>query len=191
MPLLGANEMPSMPSTAFGPPFDHVDADIILRSSDQSMFSLPQPNISASKKQITSVDLPENSKTIATLLTYIYTGIPAEHDVEPESLDDMMDALVAAKKYDMASVSRCLNQMFAESKFVQDDPMVAFCTAYARELGETCRIAAKASLERRMSLDNIVDKLQCMTIPAFDQLYKFHRACSVTAVQAVCGTNLN
>jgi hypothetical protein len=140
MPLLGANEMPSMPSTAFGPPFDHVDADIILRSSDQvnfyvyqvilsasspffkSMFSLPQPNISASKKQITSVDLPENSKTIATLLTYIYPVIPAEHDVEPESLDDMMDALVAAKKYDMASVSRCLNQMFAESNLCKTTP---------------------------------------------------------------------
>jgi hypothetical protein len=195
-----------MPSTTYGPPFDHDDADIILRSSDQidfhvyqailsasspffkSMFSLPQPNTSALEKNNPVVDLSENSRTIATLLTFIYPVISAPP--EPESLDDIIDALVAANKYDMAFVSRCLNQIFTESKFVQGDPMVAFCAAYSRELGETCHIAAKASLKYRMNLDNIVDKLQYMNGPAFDQLYEFHRACSATTAQAVSGTHL-
>ncbi|KAN0138247.1 hypothetical protein V8E53_004136 [Lactarius tabidus] len=201
--------MSSMPSTPFGPPFDHDDADIILRSSDRvdfhvyqailstsspffkSMFSLPQPNTSrggAPGKNNPVIDLPENSKTITTLLTLIYPIVSAAP--EPESLDDAIDAFVAAKKYDMAIVSQFLNLQFAESARVQDDAIAAFSAAYSRELGEACHIAAKASLKCRMNLNNVADKLQYMNGPAFYQLYKFHRACSATAAQAVSGTKL-
>ena len=197
-----------MPSTPFGPPFDHDDADIILRSSDRvdfhvyrailsisspffkSMFSLPQPNTSsAPERKNPVVDLPENSRTIATILTFIYPVVYAAP--EPESLDDMMDAFVAAKKYEMVIVSQCLSETFAESKCVRDDPIAAFCAAYSRELGEACRIAAKASLKCRMNLNNIADKLQYLNGPAFYQLYKFHRACSTSAAQAVSDTDLS
>jgi hypothetical protein len=202
----GVNEMSSMPSTTFGPPFDHDDADIILRSSDRvdfhvyqailsisspffkSMFSLlPQPNAQGKKNPV--IDLLENSKTIATILTFIYPVVSAVP--EPESLDDMMDAIVAAKKYDTAIVSQRLHQKFMESAHVQDDIIAAFCAAYSRELGEACRIAAKASLKCRMSLDNVADKLPYLNGPAFYQLYKFHRACSATAAQAVSSTDLD
>lgn len=205
----GVNEMSLTPSTPFGPPFDHDDADIILRSSDRvdfhvyqailsisspffkSMFSLPQPNSSgaAPGSKDSVVDLPENSRTIATILTFIYPVVSAAP--EPESLDDMMDAFVAAKKYDMAIVSQRLNQTFAESEIVQGDPIAAFSAAYSQELGEVCRIAAKASLKCRMNLNNIADKLQYMNGPAFYQLYKYHRACSTSAAQAVSGTRID
>ena len=101
-----------------------------------------------------------------------------------------MDGFVAAKKYDMATVSYHLNVNFAQSTFVQDDPIVAFCEAYSRGLGKTCRIAARASLKCRMNLEHVVYKLQCMNVPAFHQLYNFHRACSATAAQAVSAENL-
>jgi hypothetical protein len=191
-----------MSSTVFGPPFDHDDADLILRSSDWVDFHVYQAILSTSSPFFKSacsllgtsetqnglIDLPENSKTIATLLTYIYPVTSTEH--EPESLDDMMDALVAAKKYDMSLVSQFLNQDFVESERVQDNPIAAFCAAYSRELGEPCHIAAKASLKCRMNLNNIADKLQDMNGPAFYQLYNFHRACSATAAQATSGTDL-
>ena len=197
-------------SSEFGPPFDHDDADIILRSSDQvdfyvyqailsasspffkSMLSLPQPNSGASENKIPFVDLPENSWTIATILECIYPIVSEALEPEPFDLDKMMDALVAAKKYDMAIVSHVINQKFASSTFAPDDPMpmMVFCAAYSRELGETCRIAANLSLKCRMNLDNIVDKLPCMAGPAFHQLYKFHRACSATAAEAVSDTHL-
>ena len=200
---LGVNEMSS---TTFGPPFDYDDADITLRSSDlvdfhvhkvilsisspffKSMFSLPQGGAKVAEKQNLVIDLSENSETIATLLTSIY---PVESaTTEPKSLDDMMDAFVAAKKYDMAAVSQRLHQKFAESKFVQDDPIMAFCVAYSRELGDATRIAARASLKHRMNLDNIANILQYINGPAFSQLYKFHRACSANATQAVSGRDL-
>jgi hypothetical protein len=182
-------------STAFGPPFDHADADAVLRSSDKvdffvyrvmlsisspffkSMFSLPQPI--SEKPNNPVIDVTENSRTIAVLLKFIYPLVSVV--AEPESLDDLIDALEAARKYDMAVASQRLNEKFAESKVVQDDPIVAFCAAYDHKLGEAARVAAKASLKHRMNLDNIADKLQHINGPAFYQLYKFHRACSAAA----------
>ena len=207
-----------MPSTPFGAPFDHNDADVILRSSDQvdfrvyrvilslsspffgSMFSLPQPDpTSICDKQDPVVDLTENSKTIAALLTLIYPPQLDEIDTvvpvvtQPESLDDMMDTFAAAKKYDMATVSRRLIQQFAKSKVVQDNPVVAFCAAYSYKLGEVARVAAKASLKHQMNSDNIADKLRYSTHingVAFHQLYKFHRACSAAAAEVVSDSDL-
>ncbi|KAF8267381.1 hypothetical protein EI94DRAFT_1801721 [Lactarius quietus] len=193
-------------ASKFGPPFDHADADIILRSSDQvdfhvfkdilslsspffkSMFSLPQPDVGVAEKQNPVIDLTEHSSTIATLLTFIYPVVSVPP--EPGSLGDMIDAFVAAKKYDMDVVSQRLNQTFAESAAVQDDPVVAFCVAYSHQLGDAARIAAKASLKRRMNLDNIGDQLQYINGPAFHQLYKFHRACSAAAAQTISGKHL-
>jgi len=106
---------------------------------------------------------------------------------EPESLGDMIDTFVAAKKYDMAAVSQRLIQKFADSK---DNSVVAFCAAYSHELGEAAHVAAKASLKRRVNLDNIGDKLQHINGPAFHQLYKFHRACPAIAAEAVSGAHL-
>ena len=210
--------MTSSTVTPFGAPFDHDDADVILRSSDQvifhvysvilsisspffkSMFSLPQPDpTSICEKQKPVVDLAENSKTIAALLTLIYP--PQLDEIEkvdpvvtqPESLDDMIDTFLAAKKYDMAAVSQRLIQQFSKSKVVRDNPVVAFCAAYSHKLGEVARVAAKASLKHQMNLDNIADKLQYSSYingVAFHQLYKFHRACSTTAAEAVSGTEL-
>jgi len=89
-------------------------------------------------------------------------------------------------------VSQRLNQKFAEAKVLQEDPIAAFCAAYFHELGDASRIAAKASLKRRMNLDKVASKLQYYVNggTAFYQLYKFHRACSATASQTVSGTRL-
>ena len=191
---------------AFLSPFDHDDADVTLRSSDKlefhvhklilstsspffkSMFSLPQTDATVSLNQKPIIDLQENGQTIAVLLTQIYPVVSAT--TEPETLDEIVDALAAAQKYDMAAVSQRLNEKFTQSKFMQDDPIAAFCAAYSRELAIPARAAAKASLKRRMNLDSIEDQLEYTNGPAFHKLYKFHRACSAAAVQAVSGTHL-
>jgi hypothetical protein len=102
----------------------------------------------------------------------------------------MTGALSAARKYDMAAVSQRLNEEFAKSKVVQDNPVWAFCAAYSHKLGDVARIAAKASLKHRISLDDIGDKLQYTNGPALHQLWKFHRACSATAAEAVSNYKL-
>ncbi|KAH9000401.1 hypothetical protein EDB92DRAFT_2100504, partial [Lactarius akahatsu] len=205
---MGSNETSSTP---FGPPFDDTDADTILRSSDQvdfyvyriilsksspffkSMFSLPQPDTSVPEKPDPNpvINLTENSRTVAILLAFIYPVVfVATESTEPISLDDMMGAFVAATKYDTVAVSQRLSQRFAMSTFVQDSPVETFCVAYSHELGEAARVAAKESLKHRMSLDTIGDKLQYTNGPGLHQLWKFYRACSATAAEAVSGMHL-
>jgi len=152
------------------------------------MFSLPQTDANVSVKQNPVIDLTENSKTIATLLTSIYPVVSAT--TEPKTLDEIVDIVVAAKKYDMAAVSHLLDQTFTKLEVVLDDPIVAFCSAYSLELGLTARAAAKASLKCRMNLDSIGDKLEYINGPAFHKLYKFHRACAAAAAQVVSGKHL-
>ena len=198
------------PATAFGPLFGDANADAILQSSDEvdffvyrdmlstsspifkTMFTLPQPtDVSETEKKRPTIKLTEDSKTIAALLTYIYREPLVSATTEPESLDEMIDALVAAKKYDMAAVSQRVGRKFADSKVVQDNPIVAFCAAYTHELGEAARVAAKASLKYRMNLDNIADKLRYVDGSAFYRLYKFHRTCSTTAAATLSSKHLD
>jgi hypothetical protein len=39
--------------------------------------------------------------------------------------------IATAKKYEMVVASECLNQQFAKSKFMKNDPVMAFCAAYS------------------------------------------------------------
>ena len=195
-------------STPFGPPFDDADADVVIRSSDQvdfhvygvilsksssffkSIFSRSQPDaasVSDSEKRPV-INLRENSRTIEVLLAAIYPALSV--GTEPLSLDDMIDAITAAKKYRMAAARQRLNEKFAVSKFVQDNPVEAFCAAYSNELGKAARVAAKASLKHRMTLDDIGDQLRYTNGPALHDLWKFHRACSTAAAQAVSDNHL-
>ena len=183
--------------TAFGPPFDDTDADIILRSSDQVDFHVYKVILSKASPVFkvmfsdttlnsrTIVDLPESSKTLAALLTSIYPIIPELETDEERSLNDHLAAISAVKKYDMALASFHLLQDFEDSAYVKDSPVEAFCVAYALELREAAQIAAKASLKHRLSLDDIGNELQHTNGPALFQLWQFHRACSAAAVAAI------
>ncbi len=191
--------------TVFGFPFDDTDADIILRSSDRvdfmvykvilskaspvfkDMFSLPQPATETPQDSRPIVDLTENSKVLATLLSAIYPHTSASDD--PLSLNDLIAVLDMARKYDMATASRRLLVVFTDSKTLKDSPLEAFCVAYSRELGDAARVAAKASLKLRLTLDDIGEKLQYTNGPAFHRLWKYHRACSAAATRAVSVRN--
>jgi len=192
-------------STAFGPPFDDTDADIILRSSDQvdfmvykvilskaspvfkTMFSLPQPAKDTPQESLPIIDLAEDSKVLAALLSVIYPHTSGSD--EQLSLNDLIATLDMAKKYDMATASRRLLVVFQGSKAIKDSPLEAFCAAYSLELGEAAQIAARELLKHRLSLDDIGDALEYTNGPAFHRLWKFHRACSTAALQAISSHN--
>jgi BTB/POZ domain len=190
--------------TAFGPPFDDLDADIILRSSDKvdflvykvilskassvfkSMFSLPQPATDITQDSRLVVDVAENSKVLAALVSAIYPDTLAIAD--PLSLNDFIATLATADKYDMATASRRLLVDFTNSKAFRDAPLEAFCAAHSRELGDAARIAARESLKLRLTLNDIGTKLPFTNGPALYALWKYHRACSSAAIKA---TNCN
>ena len=69
------------------------------------------------EKKTPTAKLTEDVKTIVALLTYIYREPLGSAAAELESLDDMIQALVASKKYDMAAISQHLSQKL--SKMIQ------------------------------------------------------------------------
>ena len=194
-------------NTAFGPPFDDTDADVILRSSGpdrvdfmvykvllskaspvfRTMLSLYQPAKGTPKESLPIIGLAEDSKALAALLSVIYPHTSGS-DEQP-SLNDLITALDMARKYDMATASRRLLIDFKGSKDVTGSPLEAFCAAYSRELGEAAQIAARETLKHRLNLDDIGDTLEYTNGPAFHRLWKFHRACSSAAVIAISGIN--
>ena len=190
--------------TAFGPPFNDSDADIVLRSSDQvdfivykvilskaspffkTMFTLPQPATDAQPDSCRPiVELAENSNVLTAFLLVVYPPTPMSP--KPLSLDDLIAALDMARKYDITTMSDRLLRDFGGLTTLQNKPLEAFCAAYARKLSKVAKIAAGASLKRRLTLDEIGDKLQYTNGPAFHTLWKFHRACSAVAIKAISG----
>ena len=194
-------------STAFGPPFDDTDADVILRSSGpecvdfmvykiilskaspvfRTMFSSYQPAKGTPQESLPIIDLAEDGKVLAALLSAIYPHTLGSD--EQLSLNDLIAALDMARKYDMATASRRLLMDFKGSKAIKESPVEAFCAAYSRELGDAAQIAARASLKHRLNLDDIGDTLEHTNGPAFHKLWKFHRACSAAAVRALSDHN--
>jgi hypothetical protein len=196
--------------TTFGPPFDDTNADVILRSSDQvdfmvykvilskaspvfkTTFSLPQPATDTETRPTPQdsrpvVVLAEHSKVVAALLLTIYPPTPVPDGAEPLSLSDHIAVLEMARKYDMAATSDRLLIDFEGSEALRDNYLQAFCATYGHELREAAEVAARESLEYPFTLDDIGDELQYISGPAFHALWKFHRACSAAAVEAISG----
>jgi BTB/POZ domain len=189
---------------AYGPPFDDADADAILRSSDRvdflvykiilskaspvfkSMFALPQPGADIKQDSRLVIEVTENSKIIAPLLSAIYPDTLAMAD--SLSLKDYIAVLDMARKYDMGTTSRRLIAGTASNP-LRGDPFEAFCAAYSCELGDAAQIAARASLKHRLTLDNIGEKLQYINGSALHKLWKHHRACSVAAIKGISSRN--
>ncbi|KAI0305827.1 hypothetical protein B0F90DRAFT_929092 [Multifurca ochricompacta] len=192
------------PPSAFGAPFDDDDADVILRSSDKVdfyvyrsilskaspvfkiMFSLRQPS-GTSKNQHSVVDLTEKGSVVAALLMSIYPAVSLS--TEPKTFADAIAVLMAAQKYDMATVFR--ND--ASLRIIRENPVEAFCALYSphQDMGEAACKAAKASLEHPLELDAIGDKLKYTNGYALHRLWKYHRACSEAAIVPISTTDLS
>ena len=194
--------------TTFGPPFDDTNADVILRSSDQvdfmvykvilskaspvfkTMFSLPQPatdSADTSRESRAIIILNEHSKVLAALLLTIYPPTLMSVRAQSLSLTDHIAILDMARKYDMAATSCRLLIDFKGSEALKNNHLQAFYAAYRHGLREAAEIAARASLKHPFTLDAIGDEMQYIDGPAFHTLWKFHRACSAIAVEAISG----
>jgi len=195
----------------FGPPFDDCDADIILQSSDNVYFLVhrvilskaspifktmfaslapPTPRKTLLRDSGPIIQLTEDSRVLAALLSAIYPHSPAMADSESHSLNDLIAPLVMARKYEMATASCRLFREFLDAKALKDNPIGVFCAAYANELGNETRVAARALLKHRLTLDDVGEKLRYTNGPALHALWKFHRACSVAAVAAISNREL-
>ena len=188
-------------------PFDHPQADIILRSSDnidfrvfklflslaspvfETMFGLPQPSEGADPDEETKDGLPvvsvsEGSKTLDALLRFCYPSTLAE---DP-SLDGFMFAteiLEASKKYSLDAIERIVCKALFVPKILEVDSLACFVVARRADLHEQCALAAKYSL-REPLIPARFEGVQFISSTDLLALLTYHKNCAnaVLALQS-------
>lgn len=170
------------PKSSPRPPFDDVDADIILRSADnvefwlykviiaksssvfRGMLTLPDAH-AHNKPQVVSVS--EDADTLEDLLRFCYpVQRPAFYTV-----DQLGTVLMAARKYDMPSVLEDLLRC-AEPFLHSSPPVRVYLMAYEYEVPGLTRQAARALLDDPHSLDPVPMPPEFRTIPC-EAMYAF------------------
>jgi hypothetical protein len=139
--------------------FRSPDADIIIISSHrvafkvhsrmlieastvfQTMFSLPQPQISSDNTTPPEVHMDDNSEILHLLLKYIY---PSQ---KPDlSLKQIRALLWTADKYDLEWMKSALRHVLVSENFLRESPVQVFLIAQSHDLQEEARVACRRSL---------------------------------------------
>ncbi|KAH9058198.1 hypothetical protein EDB87DRAFT_1743609 [Lactarius vividus] len=99
--------------------FDYPDADVILRSRDSQMFgssSFILSTVLLTQTQLPEVHLPVSSPVLSSLLTFIFPV----NTILPSTLEETMELLSVAQKYEMSSVLSYIRGSLA----LQDPPFI-------------------------------------------------------------------
>lgn len=179
-------------------PFDHPEADIILRSSDsvnfrvfklfltlaspvfKTMFKLPQPAVGTNedtKDSLPVVSVQENSKTLDTFLRFCYPSTLAE-DPSLENLTDIKAILGAARKYSLDLIERKVCQALASPKVLEAEPLRCFAIARNARLKHETITAARYTL-RQPLIPTWFAEIDMITASDLLALLTYHKKCSI------------
>jgi len=183
----------------------YPDADIILRSSDSSDFRLQKLFITKSSsplngriqaasslsdansgKPLPVVHLSEGSRILYSLLTFVLPLSPAL----PSTLEETMELLSVAQKYEMSHVLVHIRGSVA----LKNPPLINKTNALrvyslAQKYGlrrETVQ-AARITLKPTLTIENLQDRLSLDLIPGdhLHELWKYHQRVQANLVKNV------
>jgi hypothetical protein len=163
-------QSPPIMSTCASPPFDHPNADIIIRSSDgidfhvfkvfltvaspffETMFELPQPAVGT--RENTRDDLPvvtvqEDNRTLDMFLRFFYPFTLAKHP-SLSSLADILPVLKAARKYSVDLIESKACQALVNPKVLEAEPLRCFAIARSARLKHEAMTAARYTLRESL-----------------------------------------
>ncbi|KAH9058193.1 hypothetical protein EDB87DRAFT_1685519 [Lactarius vividus] len=177
--------------------FDYPGADVVLRSRDSRMFRVlklylinsssalgeliqaqsdaPDATDSESTQtQLPEIHLPVSSAIISSLLTFIFPVIP----ILPSTLEETMELLSVAQKYEMSSVLSDIRGSLA----LQDPPFIspenaflAYSLAQRYGLYKEATQAARLTLKFVLTIETLEDKLAMMSGACLHELWKYHQ----------------
>lgn len=177
--------------------FDDPDADVVLRCRDSQAFRVLKLYIIKSSSvlaelirdacdpsgvasstnaqaQLPEVQLPEYSAIISSLLTFVFPVTP----VVPSTLEETMELLSVAQKYQMSSVLAHIRGSLSFKNPPSINPENAFLAySLAQEYGlrEEATQAARLTLEVTLTIANLEDKLAIMPGAYLYELWKYHQ----------------
>ena len=170
------------------------DADVVLRSRDSQTFRvlklyiiksssvlaklLQDASDSAgdanSQTPLHEVQLSESSTTLTNLLSFVFPIIP----VLPSTLEERMELLSVAQKYEMSSVLSHIRGSLSR----QDPPFInpenaflAYSLAQEYRLREEAAEAARLTLKVTLAIETLEEKLANMPGAYLYELWKYHQ----------------
>ncbi|KZT28222.1 hypothetical protein NEOLEDRAFT_1154530 [Neolentinus lepideus HHB14362 ss-1] len=184
-------------------PFDDQDADVIVRSGDgvdfrvfrvvlmlaspvfKDTLRLPRPAKSEVKRDpedeerdgLPVLRIQERSSVFETLLRFCY---PQVEDPEVSKLEDIVDTLGAALKYDLEIIAKRMKQLLLQPKFLGTDPIYIYAIACQHRLREHAEVAARFSLRTPM-LQHASKGLDLISGLEYHRLLIYHRRCADVA----------
>jgi BTB/POZ domain len=188
-----------------GYPFDHPNADVILRSSDNKpvdfyvfkllltlaspffelVFSLPQPPVTQDNAEhdIPVIKMAEDKDTLKLVLRFC---LPISM-VEPprlSSLHELQMVLKAAMKLEMEGIQRHVRKELVEPRFIESQPLRVFAIAYHYGWSVEARRAARFTL-RHPGDTSFIDELELITAATYYRLQEYHKECGEIAASRV------
>ncbi|KAH7922633.1 hypothetical protein BV22DRAFT_1131288 [Leucogyrophana mollusca] len=183
-------------------PFDHPDADIILRSSDgvdfrtfkiilslsspvfRDMFSVPQPpHAQDSTSAPPAVLVSEDSKTLRALLLHCHPCSACFH-ANFDNLNDIVALLEAALKYDMSTALEHIRLRLSSSPFEHNEAL----SFYAISCHNGWRVEAEIAAGRVLEMGTFwrppigyVPEMEAITAGAYYRLLTYHHRCGHAA----------
>ncbi|KAI6094228.1 hypothetical protein F5141DRAFT_1245699 [Pisolithus sp. B1] len=178
-------------------PFDRIDADVILLSSDnvefwvfkvilslsspvfESMFGANGSKTSRSDTPAPTFKVPESSITLETLLRLIYpTTTPTL-----QSYDDAKAFLGAVAKYKVSNIVLRHAKQLVAAKYMEEHFMSIYALSCRYRWKDLALAAARESLRVDVLHDTIpyTEEMEEMTAACYHRLLLYHRACGIAA----------
>lgn len=189
-------------ATCASAPFDHAQADVILRSADgvefrvfklflslaspffETLFGLPQaPNGATDqemKDDLAVIAMSEDSKTLDSFLRFCYPSTLAD-DPSLENLTDILSVFATARKYSLDLIEKKVCQALANPKVLETEPIRCFAIARNARLTHETITAARHTL-RQPLIPAQFSEIGLITASELLALLTYHKNCSI-AVQ--------
>ncbi|KAG2034432.1 hypothetical protein BDR03DRAFT_924133 [Suillus americanus] len=189
-------------TTCASAPFDHAQADVILRSADgvefrvfklflslassffETLFSLPQAPDGATDQEMKDglavIAVSEDSKTLDSFLRFCYPSTLAD-DPSLENLTDVLSVLAVARKYSLDLIEKKVCQALANPKVLETEPIRCFAVARNARLTHETITAARHTL-RQPLIPAHFSEIGLITASELLALLTYHKNCSI-AVQ--------
>ena len=181
-----------------GYPFNHPNADVILRSSGDKpvdffvfkllltlaspffelLLSLPQPQ-QTTIHDIPVIQMAEDKDTLKLVLGFCLPISMAESP-RLSSLHELQMVLKAAIKLEMEGIQRYVRRELLEPRFIESQPLRVFAIACHYGWLAEAKKAARFTLRHPVNT-SLIDELDLITAATYYRLQEYHRECGEIA----------
>lgn len=187
-------------------PFDHSNADVILRSSDKEpvdfrafklllslaspffseIFSLPQPSTPLVYSDeyrdpggLPVIQMTEDRETLCLLLGLCFP-VSVSEIPHFSSLQELQKVIEATFKFEMEGLQKYLRAELIALRFIEAQPLRVFAIAYRYGWDTEARKASRYTLRHHMN-STFVSELGYISGATYYRLQEYHRMCGEVA----------